>query len=370
MADMRSEHKKADDTSTTSRLAVKVAEKADKLKYIIIAVVVILLVAAGVFSYVRRSRAEKTAAADTAFFTAELEQGQNPGEGIQIFGKMAQDYAGLPAGARAQIVQFAQAFNTREFATAETAARNFISRYPDSIFTPRARLALAQTVLEMDRVSEAVNMLRELTSVRTPDIYPEAKLALAQALEREAEQVKDSDPAEYRRRLEVAAEEYADIVGQSQSPTGRGFWSQAVVLPADFSLVLVRDKLAGYEHPAPLGRAESAASALPATIDMSDFPPPAADPVEALREEAEARALEAVNAAMEALGVTPSGDAAAPVEVPDSFIPNPETESAVPTETPAVEPEAEVEAVDAPPSVEPETDATDEQAAEISADEE
>ncbi len=240
-------------TESSTTLAHRVAAKADRIKFIVLAVVVIAAAAIIIFTVLRNRTAAREAAAENALYQAEIDLLSAPEtDAVSLFGKMATDYKGMTAGARALIMQFGHAFNTREYATAETAAREFIRQYPDSMMIERARLSLGQAILMQGKTTEAIAAFRELVNNATPEILPEAKLALAQALERYAEEAKDT-PDEYRTRLQAAEAEYNDIIVRSQVsvPSQRGFWPQAVTLPADFALVVIKDKLAGYEHASP-----------------------------------------------------------------------------------------------------------------------
>lgn len=230
------------------RLSNAVAMKADKIKYLVLAAVIIVIAAVAIFSYTRRSRATRETAAQNQVFQSIVDMQSNPetADGAAVFGKQAKEFAGLPAGAQAQLLQFAFAYNAKDFAGAEQAARDFIRTYPKSGMVTRVRLALGQTLLQQNRIGDAVSAFREIVAANEPETFPEAKLALAQALERDALQAQDN-PDEYRRRLETAEREYNDIISRSRIVGAqRGFWPQAVVLPADYALVQIKDKLAGH----------------------------------------------------------------------------------------------------------------------------
>ncbi len=266
-----------------SGLAVKIAEKANKIKYVLLAVFVLLIAGMVVSSQMRRQKTAREAEAEGRVFQAEVDLAANPeSDVLAIFGKTAKEYEGLPAGARALIIKFAHAYNTREFAAAEDAAREFVRVYPKNILASRAKLALGQTLLDLNKPAEAEKIFRELIATADQEVFPEAKLGLAQTLERQAEAAKDN-PEEYRRRLEAAEAEYNDIVARSQItvPSQRGFWPQSVTLPADFSLAIIRDRLAGHKHPAPLGSTKAPDAAN--TGVMATPPPP---PEDAVKEEA------------------------------------------------------------------------------------
>lgn len=230
------------------RLSSAVAMKADRLKHIVLAVVIIGIVAIAVFSYVRRSGRERANAAQNQVFQniMNLQRNADSMDPVAIFGAQAKEFAGLPAGIQAQLYEFAFAFADDKFDVAERAARDFIRANPKNVMTPRVKFALGQTQMQLGKIGDAIASFREQVAANDPAIFPEAKLALAQALECDAEQVKDN-PEEYRRRLEAASMEYNDIISRSRIVGGqRGFWPQAVVLPADFALVRIKDRLAGH----------------------------------------------------------------------------------------------------------------------------
>lgn len=235
-------------------LADKIAHKADKLRLGLIGAIVLVVLAMIVFSLVRRQSAARRTEAENQLYQTEINLMTVPesGDAVTSFGRVAQDYSGLDAGARARINQFAIAYNTRQYPEAEAAIRGFLSEYPRSNLARRARLALGQALVMQDKNSEAESLFRELSTSGDYAVMPEAKLYLAQTLERAADAAKE-DPAEYRRRLEAAAAEYNDIIVRSQltAPGQRGFWPQSVTIPADFSLARLKDRLAGYNHPAP-----------------------------------------------------------------------------------------------------------------------
>lgn len=285
---------KKDEAAETgmSVLANKVAAKADKIKYAVLAVIIVLLAIVAILSWQRRSAAARATEAANSLFKLEVESSRQPdAEAVAAFGKAAKDYAGLPAGARASVLQFFAAFEQRDFATAETAIRDFIKNYPDNIMVPRARLSLGQTLLEQNRVSDAITEFRNIISRNEPSTYAEAKLALAQALEREAEAVKDNAD-EYRRKLEAALEEYNDILARSRSdaPGSREFWPQVVREQAQFNQVVIKDRLAGYVHKSPYTADAAISPAELESVGVVAAPPPevAAEPEAETKPEAEA----------------------------------------------------------------------------------
>ena len=238
----------------TAELSHVLAQKADKGKYVLLAVVVVLVAVVVIIGYVRRSQAAREVQAGNKVFQSivDLQGSDNMAAAVASFGQSAKEFSGMAAGAQAQLLQFAFAYNSGDYVQAEQAARNFLKDYPRSTMVPRAKLALGQSLIMQDKTSEAIAVFRPLSEAFDSEVMPEAKLALAQALEKDAESVRN-DPAEYRVRLEKAEQEYNDIIVRSQIPvpSQRGYWAQAVVLPAEYSLALIKDRLAGHEHKEP-----------------------------------------------------------------------------------------------------------------------
>lgn len=284
---MESEAVMADTSETKPDLSEKLSqhlvEKADKIKYAVLAVAIVIVAAIVIFSQVRSSRAAREAAAENRLFQSRVDLEIAPeSDAMALFAGIAKDYQGLPTGARALILQFAYAYNTKDFAAAEESARDFIKTYANHSLANRARLGLGQALIMQGKIAQAETALRELVSRESADTFPEAKLALAQTLEMRAEEAKD-DPEEHRRRLEAALAEYNDIVIRSQitAPGRRGYWPPQVTLPAEFSLSVIKDRLSGYRHPAPVGAdapltdaEREAVMAIPPPADPSAEPAP------------------------------------------------------------------------------------------------
>lgn len=269
---MTQETSGTDISSTLSRL---ISEKADKIKYAVLVAVILLVIIFVALTLIRRSTVNREAEAENRMFQTMVDLERAPeSDAMAMFAKVAADYPGLPAASRAEMARFAYAYNTRDYVTAEQAARDYLKNFANGSHAPGMRLGLAQSLLMQGKNAEAATMLRDLVSREIPEIFPEAKLALAQALELSAEAAQD-DPADHRRLLEQAAAEYNDIIVRSQItvPSQRGFWPQAVTLPAQFSLAVIKDQLIGYKHPepasadAPLTEAEREA--------VMSIPPPA-----------------------------------------------------------------------------------------------
>lgn len=293
----------------TASLTDAFTAKVEKLKYPLLAGIVLLIAVAAIVSYSRSSAAKADAAArDKVFETlSTIQLGSKPAsEGAVLFAADAKEFRGLPAGAQASLYEFSYLYNeNQDYAVAEQALARFIADYPENPMIPRARLAMGQAMLQQGKVDGAIAAFRAVADSNNPELLPEAKLALAQALERRAEDARDaSNPEEYRSRLEEAEAEYTDIITRAQIsvPAQQGFWPQAVTLPADYALVQIKDKLAGHEYKAPLGAQAQNASA--ATDGVTVIPPPpasapAAAPASVRPPEAEAEEAPAEEASEE-----------------------------------------------------------------------
>ncbi|MCD8352450.1 MAG: hypothetical protein LUC93_17740 [Planctomycetaceae bacterium] len=305
-------------TDKFEQLSNTVAMKADRIKWVVLAVVIVALAAIAIFSYVRRSNAARERAAQDQVFQSIMDMQATPetADAMAVFGRQAKDFQGMPAGAQAQLLQFAFAYNTQEYVVAEQAAREFIRAYPRSPMLSRTKLALGQALLQQGKIGDAMSQFRELIAANDSETFAEAKLALAQALEADAEQVRDN-PEEYRRRLEAAEMEYNDIISRSRIVgSARGFWPQAVTLPADYALVQLRDRLAGHELGEPTvtetpitdQEREAVMAIAPPTAgtDGTEAPIPTGDPLVDARA-AIAAAARAADAALEA-GATAARD--------------------------------------------------------------
>lgn len=261
----------------TGAISKHITDRADKIKYIFIAGVVLILAAIVIFSYLRRSAAAREAQAENKMFQTLIDLENAPeSDAMALFGKVADEARGLPTGARALVAKFTYAYNTGDYAGAEGAAKDFIKTYPKHYLSDRVRVGQGQALIMQGKLAEARGVLSEVVAKRQMEIYPEAKLALAQARELEAEAAKDGDAEEYKRLLEAAITEYNDIVVDSQIPNQRNLWPSYVVLPADFSLAVLKDKLAGHVHEAPVSSDAPLTDAERQAVMA--IPPPAATP--------------------------------------------------------------------------------------------
>ncbi|MDR3077946.1 MAG: hypothetical protein LBV15_04180 [Planctomycetota bacterium] len=241
-------------------MAVRAIDVLKRFRYVFAAALLAVAALASILAYRSHVAEKRETAAEESLYRRELEfmsreMGFAPALAAgqpDDLERAVKEFEGLPAGIRALALKFGRSFNSRDFPTAERAAGDFLRVYPGNLLAARMRLALAQSLFMQDKLTEAEAVLRELA--RTPDsgVLPAAKLSLAQLLERRAEEARDN-PEEYRRRLEAAEEEYNDIVSRSRIGAQAGYWHHAIVLPADFALAVIKDKLAGYRHPEPGG---------------------------------------------------------------------------------------------------------------------
>lgn len=315
MAENQQSHQGNHNAVAESALAHRVAQKAHTLKYLILGVLVVIAAVIAIVNYVRNADAKKQAAASNNVFSSLVTmQGKPDAEIVTVFGKAAKEYAGMPAGIQAGVFEYGYAVDAKNYSAAERAAADFIKNYPNNPLVSRFRLGLAQAQLQQGKATDAMASLRPITvsSTAVPEVYAEAKLAFAQALEMNAEAVK-SNPSEYQSRLKEAEAAYNDITSQSRlpSPAQRGHWPQVVVLTADFALVQIKDRLNGHELKAPVGQSPDAVT--PEEFEaLEGIRPPAADPVAAI-ENAAAAAREVADAAgeTESVVVTEAAQAAA-----------------------------------------------------------
>ncbi|MCC8191359.1 MAG: tetratricopeptide repeat protein [Planctomycetes bacterium] len=265
--------------SGESTLALRVAERIHTIAYAVLALALVAGIIAAVLTWRSRAQAERERAAENAVFQLLVDlQTQPETDALPLFDQAATDYRGLHAAARVLMMKFSYAYTTRNFPAAEEAAAALLRDYPTSAMSRRARYSLGQAQFMQDKLDAAAATFRQLVDAGNSEVFPEAKLALAQTYERQAEAAREN-PEEYRRLLSAAEQEYNDIIVRSQigNPTQRGFWPQAVTLPADFALVLVKDKLDGYEHRSPAATETVREAVLPlAPTDPEDQDLPAA----------------------------------------------------------------------------------------------
>jgi predicted negative regulator of RcsB-dependent stress response len=289
MAENQTAQQAVQNETDDNALATRIAHKADNLKYYLVGAFVVLAAAVGIALYTNSSRAkQQAAAADNAYRSVFDLQAKTPEEAAAGFAAVATEYAGQPAGMMPAVYAFGAAMEQGKYAEAETIARDFLKNYPDNPLNPRFTVAVAQAQLRQGNAQAAIDSLRAFVPAATPETLPEAKLALAQALEQFAEEAKDN-PEEYRRRLEAAEIEYTDITSSARlaTPGARGFWPQIVTLTADFALVQIKDRLAGHELPEPVAAAPAVdAPATPAEIEAVQSLRPPGAPAEAPIEEA------------------------------------------------------------------------------------
>lgn len=268
------EKKEKEEVSVSQKLAHKLTEKADWLRTVVIGVLVAAVVVIAVIAVVRRMDRTKRTASENALYLGQIEAfGSTDADPIAALDKVAKEYAGLPAGAQATLYKFGAVNGLNDAAQAETVAREFLKTYPNDPFAPQIRLALGQILFNAGRFEDARRELQPLAREGNP-VYPEASLALAQIVEREAEAVKD-DPVQYDRKLNEARDAYTTIASASQSR--QSYWPPQVTQVAEFALLLINDRLAGYTHPAPKGAASAEAETDALDVGILAAPPPLDD---------------------------------------------------------------------------------------------
>lgn len=258
----------------TEAISQHLTEKADKIKVVVIVAALVVAAAAVFFTMNSRSRKQRDEEGRKQLYQTVLDLGNKPEtDGLPVIAKLAADNKGTPVGAQALTMKFGYAYNTRNYAEAEGAAREFLRDYPQHPLATRVQLALGQALVMQNKFPDAAAEFRRVIATGKPGVFPEAKLGLAQTLYLQAKAEKDN-PEEYRRRLGEAQAEYTDIVSRARAEVAamRAFWPGAVVLPASFDLVVIKDTLAGHAHEAPRGPDALLRSAGPDAINALTAP--------------------------------------------------------------------------------------------------
>ena len=245
-----------------------------KWKYPILVAMTAILAGTAIYAVIADRREKEKRDITNALFDIGYEASTKPGfDAASAFSRLADNHKGKPVAAQARILEYRVIADKGDFRAAEEILRRFLAEYPDNQFTPRMRLALGQNLLTQNRVSEALAMLRDLLAGTSSEVMPEARLAIAQALARQAEEAAD-DPAEYHSRLEEARDAYIQLIDMGR----RSGWG-GVVAVGEFSLVLINDKLAGYTPlPPPSGSAGDGSVGDGESASASLETSPAADP--------------------------------------------------------------------------------------------
>lgn len=274
---MADKNEKAVISSASQRIAQQVTDNAGKIRYILVAALAVVVVALAAFGLFRRSAREARAASERALFQAQIDSYTKPeNDAFAAFAAVAAGYSGSDAAVAAKIYQFAVALRDNDYDAAEKAARDFIGQNPKHDFIPRMRLALGQLLLGGDRIDEARKEIEPLSKMGGATA-PEAALTIAQIYEREADSLEGSAR---EAKLMEARNAYTNITSQAQNRFA--YWPQSVVLAAEFSLLMVNDKLMNYKHPEPRTMAIAAGGALPGGVSVAaeDMPAPPEDAME------------------------------------------------------------------------------------------
>lgn len=268
------EKKEKEDSTVSQRLATTVTQKADKLTFLVVAVLVAAVVAIIGISLYRHYERSKVSESQNALFKGYVEaMGTLEADPQASFARVAKDFAGMPAGAQALLYQFNHAKGLGETATTETLARDFLKAYPKHEFAPQMRIALGHLLMNDGKLAEAKAEFDAVLKDGGAASYPAAALAVAQIAEMQGA-ADQGDPRAAEQSLSAAREAYANINATGQS--ARNYMPQQLSMIAEFAQLLVNDRLSGYEHPAPLGVATGAGedNTLPVGVLA---PPPAAD---------------------------------------------------------------------------------------------
>ena len=279
------EKKEKDEASVSQRLAEKIVAKAGRIKYIVLGVLVVALLIVGVIAVMRHNADTRQANSENALYLAKMEVYNKPdGDYKAVLGKVAKDYAGLPAAAGALSAMFSIAAEKNDYAAAVDYGREFIRGFPQHAFAPSIRLGLGHVLMNTGRLSEARPEI-EAAIRAAGGISPMATLAMAQLDLLEAEAKGDADSPQVIRARDAFTTIRTSALSRS------AYWPEPVMRIADFSLVLVNDYMAGYQHPAPIAAA-SVGDVSALDIDVGAVALPPVDAVAEAEDQEEPAAVE------------------------------------------------------------------------------
>ncbi|MDR3211396.1 MAG: tetratricopeptide repeat protein [Planctomycetota bacterium] len=266
--------------SLSQRLADNITVRASKIRWAFWLFFGVLIVALVAVTLVRNQRSGRLTDSENSLYQAQVDAfGRVDADPPAILGQVAENYRGLPAGAKAIMYAYAYQLGENNLEAAESLANDFLKTYPNSRFAPDFHLGLAKLLHNSGKTEEARREVEPLARQDGLDIYPEAALLLAEITESEAEPLADN-PELQNQKLTEAREIYTNLVTQAQS---RLYWPPSVRLRADFALLLLNDRMAGYRHPSPQGSPPAAASA--SITDMETLLNEIGPPVEVSGEE-------------------------------------------------------------------------------------
>ncbi len=94
--------------------------------------------------------------------------------------KVADDYQGTSAGARARLLAAGDLFDAGKFQEAQSQFERFIQQYPDSTLTAQAELGVAASLEAQGKTADAAAKYKDFADRRPSDaLIPQAKSALA-----------------------------------------------------------------------------------------------------------------------------------------------------------------------------------------------
>ena len=156
------------------------------LKRLIIGTVIVLA-AIAVIAFISYEQGQKEVRASHALANVAVPLSPTapvqPGTG-EAYLKVAKDYAGTKAGARALLQAGAVYFVENKYADAQTTFEQFLKEYPGSEWVPQAHFGIASTLDAQGKTADAVSKFEEMRR-RFPNdaTSDEVKLALARLYE-------------------------------------------------------------------------------------------------------------------------------------------------------------------------------------------
>lgn len=110
-------------------------------------------------------------------------QGTTPSEMANALLKVAQDYPGTAASARAQLQSAATLFEAGQYADAQTQFQKFLDTNPDSSFKATAMLGVAASLEAQGKGDLALALYKKITGLSNAFAMLDAKFAIARITE-------------------------------------------------------------------------------------------------------------------------------------------------------------------------------------------
>ncbi len=185
------------DVSITTKLLDLLAWVKANLKMVIQVTVIAAVVIGGTYWFVH-SRAQRHVKASQALSELRTSPGPNnaPAAKPQDFLKVAQDYPGTKAAARALLEAAGAYYIEGQYAESQKAFERLLREYPESPWRAEATLGIASTLEAQGKTPEAIAKYEEVRKNPNAAVADEAKLNLARLYEkqgRQAEAVKMFD---------------------------------------------------------------------------------------------------------------------------------------------------------------------------------